>query len=48
MNTDEATLSRMLDEFYGIKGWDKTTGIPTKDKLVKMGLEDVALALEKL
>jgi aldehyde:ferredoxin oxidoreductase len=48
MNTDEATLSRMLDEFYGIKGWDKTTGIPTKDKLVKMGLVDVALALEKL
>jgi aldehyde:ferredoxin oxidoreductase len=48
MNTDEATLSRMLDEFYGIKGWDKTTGIPTKDKLVKMGLEDVALALERL
>jgi aldehyde:ferredoxin oxidoreductase len=48
MHTDEATLNRMLDEFYELKGWDKRTGIPTKEKLLRMGLEDVAVVLEKL
>jgi aldehyde:ferredoxin oxidoreductase len=48
MNTDEPTLNRMLDDFYGLKEWDPKTGIPTKQKLVRMGLEDVALTLEKL
>jgi len=48
MNTDESTLNRMLDDFYTIKGWDKRTGIPTKEKLIRMGLEDVATALESL
>jgi aldehyde:ferredoxin oxidoreductase len=48
MNTDEPTLNRMLDEFYTIKGWHRRTGIPAKEKLVRMGLEDVATALEGL
>ncbi|MEM4157231.1 MAG: aldehyde ferredoxin oxidoreductase family protein [Candidatus Methanomethylicaceae archaeon] len=48
MHTDEATLNKMLDEFYELKGWDKRTGIPTKEKLLRMGLEDVAVVLEKL
>jgi aldehyde:ferredoxin oxidoreductase len=38
----------MLDEFYAVKGWDKKTGIPTKEKLARMGLEDIAQKLEKL
>ncbi|MEM2450015.1 MAG: aldehyde ferredoxin oxidoreductase family protein [Candidatus Methanomethylicaceae archaeon] len=48
MYTDEATLNKMIDEFYELKGWDKRTGIPTKEKLIRIGLEDVALELEKL
>ncbi len=48
MHIDEPTLNKMLDEFYPLKGWDKVTGIPTREKLVRMGLEDVAEKLEKL
>lgn len=47
MHTDEPTLNRMLDEFYAIKGWDPKTGVPTKEKLIRMGLEDVADRLAK-
>ena len=32
----------MKDEYYEIRGWDKETGIPTREKLVELGLEDVA------
>ncbi|HRR54166.1 MAG TPA: aldehyde ferredoxin oxidoreductase C-terminal domain-containing protein, partial [Candidatus Methanomethylicus sp.] len=42
MYTDAKTLDKMLDEFYGLKGWDPKTGIPTREKLVRMGLTDVA------
>jgi aldehyde:ferredoxin oxidoreductase len=48
MYTDEQTLNKMLDDFYTLKGWEKRTGIPTKEKLIKIGLEDVAKELEKL
>ena len=48
MHTDEPTLNKMLDEFYGLKGWDRRTGIPTKEKLARMGLEDVVTVLENL
>jgi aldehyde:ferredoxin oxidoreductase len=41
-------LNKMLDEYYELRGWDKETGIPTKAKLVELGLEDVARDLEKL
>jgi aldehyde:ferredoxin oxidoreductase len=32
-------LDKMLDEYYGLRGWDRTTGIPTKEKLNDLGLE---------
>ena len=35
-------LKVMLDEYYEARGWDVNTGIPTKKKLVELGLEDVA------
>ena len=37
----------MLDEYYDLVGWDKQTGIPTRAKLEKVGLKDVADDLEK-
>ena len=40
-------LERMLDEYYEIRGWDKTTGWPTKEKLSALGLGHVAKDLEK-
>lgn len=35
-------LKKMLDEYYTVRGWDLNTGIPTRAKLVELGLEYVA------
>ena len=35
-------LKTMLDEYYTVRGWDLNTGIPKKEKLIELGLEDVA------
>ncbi|MEJ2723400.1 MAG: aldehyde ferredoxin oxidoreductase family protein [Deltaproteobacteria bacterium] len=34
-------LDQMLDEYYEARGWDRDTGIPTRKKLVELGLEYV-------
>lgn len=38
---------QLLDDYYDERGWDIKAGIPTKDKLVSLGLADVAQDLEK-
>jgi len=38
----EDELNKMLDEYYEVRGWDISTGIPTKEKLIELGLADVA------
>ncbi len=38
----EGEIQDMLSEYYEESGWDKATGIPTKEKLVELGLEDEA------
>ena len=35
----------MLDEYYGLHGWDKSTGLQTASGLRKLGLEGVAIRL---
>lgn len=35
-------LDTMLDEYYTVRGWDLKTGIPKKEKLVELGLDEVA------
>ena len=35
-------MDKMLDEYYQIRGWEVATGIPTKEKLIELGLGDVA------
>ena len=35
-------LNQMLDEYYMGRGWDINTGIPTRAKLVELGLQYVA------
>lgn len=37
----------MIDDYYAARGWDKETGIPTREKLHDLGLIDVAADLEK-
>lgn len=39
---DREKFEQMKDEYYERRGWDKETGIPTREKLVELGLEDVA------
>ena len=34
-------LDKMLDEYYVARGWDKN-GIPQKDKLSQLGLENIS------
>ena len=31
-----------------MRGWDKSTGLPTGEKLIELGLQDVAIELIKL
>ncbi len=36
------TINRVLDEYYEVRGWDKKTGAPTRQKLIELGLDDIA------
>jgi aldehyde:ferredoxin oxidoreductase len=42
-----AELEPMLDEYYEVRGWDKTTGRPTRKTLERLGLSGVADELER-
>lgn len=44
---DHAGFDHMLDDFYRYRGWDLATGIPMRQTLESLGLEDVADDLEK-
>ena len=37
----------MLDDYYDERGWEIERGIPTKDKLIELGLADVVDDLDK-
>jgi len=41
---DPDKFEEMLDDYYGLRGWDED-GVPTKEKLTELGLEDVAKEL---
>jgi len=41
MVIERETLEAMKDAYYGFRGWDQATGIPTPDKLRKLGLEEL-------
>jgi aldehyde:ferredoxin oxidoreductase len=43
---DEDKFAVMVDNFYQLHGWDKTTGWPTKVNLEELDLKDVADELE--
>ncbi len=42
---DRDKFEQMKDEYYEQRGWSKETGIPTREKLIELGLEDVAADL---
>jgi aldehyde:ferredoxin oxidoreductase len=35
----EADMEKMLDDYYIERGWDVKTGLPTKEKLIELGLD---------
>jgi aldehyde:ferredoxin oxidoreductase len=42
---DREKFEQMKDEYYEARGWDKGTGVPTREKLVELGLAN-ALAVD--
>jgi aldehyde:ferredoxin oxidoreductase len=34
-------LEKRLDEYYQVVGWNKNTGIPTREKLMELGIEEL-------
>jgi len=44
---DENKFRYLMDEFYDLRGWNQTTGWPKREKLVELGLGDVADQLYK-
>ena len=38
----------MLDEYYGERGWDLSTGVPTRDTLIGLGLRKAADDMSKI
>jgi len=45
---DQPLFDRILDSYYANRGWDLTSGWPTRAKLEELGLADVADELERL
>ena len=45
---DGTRFLRLVDEYYALRGWDRNTGWPTREKLVELDLADIARELEKL
>lgn len=44
---DRRKLDSMIDEYYLLRGWDRRTGLPIKEKLVDLKMKDVADDLKK-
>jgi aldehyde:ferredoxin oxidoreductase len=44
---DRGKFEQMKDEYYEQRGWDLKTGIPTKEKLTELGLEDTIADIPK-
>jgi aldehyde:ferredoxin oxidoreductase len=38
MALDRQKFMQLMDEYYALRGWDKDTGAPQKDKLQQLGL----------
>ena len=41
-------LEPMISDYYGFRGWDRESGLPSRARLVELGLEDIADELEGL
>ncbi|MFC1871106.1 aldehyde ferredoxin oxidoreductase family protein [Chloroflexota bacterium] len=39
---DRDTMNKLLDEYYILRGWDTESGLPGRERLIQLGLSDVA------
>jgi aldehyde:ferredoxin oxidoreductase len=39
---DRKDVEQCLEDYYTERGWDVSSGIPTKEKLTRLGLESIA------
>lgn len=44
---DPEKFRGLMDEYYDLRDWDRTTGWPTRPALEKLGMEDIADGLER-
>lgn len=44
-NLTRDDMNKLLDDYYEERGWDVERGIPTKEKLIELGLESMAQGL---
>ena len=47
MSLDRAQFPELMDRYYQLRGWDVETGHPKPETLRRLGLEDVAEAMEQ-
>jgi aldehyde:ferredoxin oxidoreductase len=40
--------AQLLDDYYDERGWDRRTGVPTREKLASLGLDRIAADLEEI
>ena len=45
LSADANEFRSLLDDYYALRGWDKETGRPSREKLEALGLQEVAEAL---
>ncbi len=48
MVISEEMLEKMKDDYYEFRGWDKATGIPTPERLLRLDLPDIAEDMKKI
>jgi aldehyde:ferredoxin oxidoreductase len=48
MVMDRDDFEKMKYEYYGLRGWDVATGLPTRKALERVDLKEVADGLEKI
>jgi aldehyde:ferredoxin oxidoreductase len=46
MTMNPADFETALDEYYSERGWDPKTGIPTREKIMELGLESYASGMK--
>jgi aldehyde:ferredoxin oxidoreductase len=45
---DKKRFINLMDKYYELRGWDKTKGWPTKQKLEELGLKEIAEGIDKI